>query len=114
MYNYNGFDHLNYIIESYNTPILEAFKNEKQERDFKKAKDDFDRYADSRGVDRRDRRGLWQCFLDWKDDHPVMFFLLLASLGLIAYSAHMSRMDAITNAMNTQAFSAIAIVNKIR
>lgn len=103
-------DYIYSILESSNSTILEAYKEDKKKKDVSKAKKHFMNYA------KKSKKSPWLAFLDWKKEHPKMYIALLIGLGLIGGAMVKGGLDMIGAAgagFEKQAFSALKIANSV-
>jgi hypothetical protein len=98
------------ILESYNSVILEDLKKDKQKRDVEKARKSYHNYA------KKSKKNPWLAFLDWKKEHPKLYWGLVIGLGLVGGIMFASGMSSIGSAgagFEKAAFDAIKITNTI-
>lgn len=99
-----------YILESYNSVILEEFKENKKKQDVEKAKKSFHNYS------KKSKKSPWLTFLAWKKEHPKLYWGLIIGLGLVGVAgiaAGTSSISAVGAGFEKTAFDAIKIANNI-
>jgi len=103
-------DKIHFILESYDSVILEEFKKEKNKRDVEKAKKSYQNYA------KKSNKNPWMAFLSWKKEHPKLFWGLVIGLGLVGAAGVASGTGSIGAAgaeFEKAAFDAIKIANGV-
>ena len=68
------------ILESSNSTLLEAFKEDKKKRDVNKAVNHFKKFSEK-------RKDKWEAFVEWRDKHPALFIGLAIGLDVISSKA---------------------------
>ena len=103
-------DNIYSILESSNSTLLEAFKEDKKKRDVAKAKAHFNKYA------KNSKKNPWLTFLDWKKEHPKLYWGLVIGLGLaggVAFKAGLDSIGAAGAGFEKAAFNAVKIANGV-
>jgi hypothetical protein len=73
-------DNIYSILESSNSTLLEAFKEDKKKRDVNKAVNHFKKFSEK-------RKDKWKAFVEWRDKHPALFLSLAIGLDVISSKA---------------------------
>lgn len=99
-----------HILESYDSIILEEFKETKKKQNVEKAKKSFHNYS------KKSKKSPWLAFLDWKKEHPKLYWGLVIGLGLVGVAgmaAGTSSIGAVGAGFEKTAFDAIRVANSI-